>query len=174
MPLRFDRRAIAAGLAAMFITAPALAADPKVLGSFKDWNAFAFDESGHKVCYISSQPKKKEPAAARRGDIYVLVTHRPSEKTFDVVSFIVGYPLKKGSEAAVDIDGKKFALFTDGEAAWARDAETDKALVAALRAGKTLIMKGTSQRGTNTTDTYSLSGVADAYDAIGAACDVKR
>lgn len=159
----------ASGMAA----APAAAADPRHLGTFKDWNAFAFEEKGQKVCYISSQPKKTEPKA-KRGDIYALVTHRPSEKTLDVVSIIVGYPFKKGSEAEVSVDGKEFKLFTDGETAWARDAESDRAVTAALRNGKQMVVKGVSGRGTKTTDTYSLAGVGQAYDAINEACGVKR
>ncbi|MBP2301615.1 invasion associated locus B family protein [Azospirillum picis] len=154
--------------------APAAAADPRHLGTFKDWNAFAFDENGRKVCYMSSQPKKTEPAKAKRGDIYALVTHRPSEKSFDVVSVIVGYPFKKGSDGEVSIDGKSFKLFTDGETAWARDAETDRAVSAAMRGGRTMVVKGESGRGTKTTDTYSLDGVSQAYDAINEACGVKR
>lgn len=174
MPKRTIRHlATAATVLASLTAVEAGAADPKVLGSFKDWNAFTFEESGNTVCYISSQPQKTLPNNVRRGDIYVLVTHRPAEKTYDVVSFIVGYPLRKGSDATVEIDGKTFNLFTDGETAWARDAETDKAIAAAMRAGRDMVMKGVSQRGTRTTDTYSLIGVTDAYTAIGEACGVK-
>ncbi|MFP5517826.1 MAG: invasion associated locus B family protein, partial [Alphaproteobacteria bacterium] len=133
---------LASGMAA----APAAAADPRHLGTFKDWNAFAFEEKGQKVCYISSQPKKTEPKA-KRGDIYALVTHRPSEKTLDVISIIVGYPFKKGGEAEVSVDGKEFKLFTDGETAWARDAESDRAVTTALRDGKQMVVKGVSSRG---------------------------
>lgn len=158
------------------VSAGALAADPRLLGTFKDWNAFAFEDGGRKVCYISSQPKKKEPSGAKRGDVYVLVTHRPAEKTLDVVSFIAGYPFKKDSEAELDVAGKPFKLFTDGETAWARDSETDKAVTAAMREakGKPLVVKGVSGRGTKTTDTYSLDGLTQAYDAINQACNVKR
>ncbi|KAA0575947.1 invasion associated locus B family protein [Azospirillum sp. Sh1] len=151
----------------------AAAADPRHLGTFKDWNAFVFEEKGQKVCYISSQPKKTEPKA-KRGDIYTLVTHRPAEKALDVVSVIVGYPFKKGSEAEVIIDGKDFKLFTDGETGWARDADGDRAVTAAMRDGKQMVVKGVSGRGTKTTDTYSLAGVGQAYDAINEACGVKR
>ncbi|PWC36652.1 hypothetical protein TSO352_15160 [Azospirillum sp. TSO35-2] len=156
------------------LAAPAAAADPRHLGTFKDWNAFAFEENGRKVCYMSSQPKKSDPAKAKRGDVYALVTHRPAEKTLDVVSIIVGYPFKKGSDGDVTIDGKAFKLFTDGETAWARDPETDRAVTAALRNGKQMVVKGVSGRGTKTTDTYSLDGVGQAYDAINEACGVKR
>jgi len=176
LPLRTVRGAAVAALALIAFGQGALAAEPKVLGSFKDWNAFAFDEGGQKVCYISSQPKKKDPANAKRGDIYVLVTHRPGEKSFDVVSFIAGYPFKKETEASVDVGAKSFKLFTDGETAWARDADTDKAVVAAMKEakGKPMVVKGMSGRGTKTTDTYSLDGLADAYNAINQACAVKR
>ena len=181
LPIRTIRRTAGAALLlagpilAASVTA-AGAADPRLLGTFKDWNAFAFEEGGHKVCYMSSQPKKKEPAAAKRGDIHVLVTHRPSEKTLDVVSFIVGYPLKKDSEPTVEVGGKSFKLFSDGETAWARDAETDKAITAAMRdaKGKSMVAKGVSARGTKTTDTYSTDGLAQAYDTINQACGVKR
>jgi len=152
----------------------AAAAEPRLIGTFKDWNAFAFEESGNKVCYISSQPKKKEPANVRRGDVYVLVTHRPDERALDVVSVLIGYPFREGSEAAVEVDRRDFALFTDGETAWARDAETDKALAAAMRGGNAMTVKGTSARGTRTTDSYSLAGVSQAYEAINEACGVKR
>ncbi len=191
LPFRTIRRAFGrhvsgrrAAVAALVLAAPVLAAtsttasaaDPRLLGTFKDWNAFAFEEGGHKVCYISSQPKKKEPVAAKRGDIYVLVTHRPAEKTLDVVSFIIGYTFKKDSETTVDVGGKSFKLFNEGETAWARDAETDKAMAAAMRdaKGKPMVVKGLSSRGTKTTDTYSTDGMAQAYDAINKACDVKR
>ena len=42
--------------------------------------------------------------------------------------------------------------------------------VAAMRKGQALSVKGTSMRGTATTDTYSLDGLAAALGAIDAAC----
>ncbi len=176
LPFRTVRGVATMALALVAFGHSALAAEPKVLGSFKDWNAFTFDEGGQKVCYMSSQPKKKDPANAKRGDIYVLITHRPGEKSFDVVSFIAGYSFKKEAEASVDVGSKTFKLFTDGETAWARDANTDKAMVAAMKEakGKPMVMKGSSARGTKTTDTYNLDGITDAYSAINQACGVKR
>lgn len=177
MPYRSIRgAAVAAALAvSALMTVPASAAEPKLLGTFKDWNAFAFEEGGNKVCYMSSQPKKKEPAGAKRGDIYALVTHRPAEKSLDVVSFMLGYPPKKDVDTQAETSGKVFKLFNDKETAWARDAETDRTLVAAMRDGsKPLVVKGVSGRGTKTTDTYSLNGFGQAYSAINEACGVKR
>lgn len=173
VPLRAAAGIASFALAAA-LSANAAAAEPKLLGNHKDWSAYSFEEGGKKVCYISSTPKSSEPKGARRGAVYTLVTHRPSENTHDVFNTVVGYPLRKGSEIAVEVDKKSFALFTDGESGWARDAETDKALAAAMRAGNRMVVKGVSQRGTNTADSYSLSGVGDALDAIATACGVKR
>ncbi|UEM03037.1 invasion associated locus B family protein [Skermanella rosea] len=152
----------------------AIAAEPQLIGSFNDWNAFSYDENGQKVCYMSSRPKKDEGNYKQRGDIYVLITHRPAEKSLDVVSVTTGYTYKEKSETTVSIGNQNFKLFTDGDTAWARDEKTDRALVDAIRSGSAMIVKGTSNRGTATTDTYSLSGTSAAYDAISKACDVKR
>lgn len=176
VPLR-AAAGIAALTAALTVAAavqPAAAAEPKLLGNHRDWAAYMFEESGKKVCYASSVPKSSEPKAARRGSIYTLVTHRPAENALDVVSVVVGYPLRKGSELTVEVDNKKFQLFTDGETGWGRDGETDKALAQAIKAGSKMVIKGVSQRGTNTADTYSLAGAGAAIDAINDACGVKR
>ncbi|MFO1120388.1 MAG: invasion associated locus B family protein [Rhodospirillales bacterium] len=50
------------------------------------------------------------------------------------------------------------------------DAAVDRAIVAAMKAGKAMIVRGTSARGTLTTDTYSLSGFSAALAAIDKAC----
>lgn len=149
--------------------------EQKHLGSFSDWNAFTFQEEGKQVCYISSAAKKKEPASPVRNDVIVLVTHRPADKTFDVVSFLVGAALKKDAEPKVTFDeDRAFSLFAESGTAWAREASTDKAIVNAMRKGKSLTLKAETDKGTKTVDTYGLTGFSAAYEAINKACNVKR
>lgn len=162
---------LAAGIA---LSGSAQAAEPKVLGTFRDWNAFSFVERGQTVCYVSSQPKSTKPDGVRRGNIHVLITHRPADKALDVVSIIFGYPLRKDSEPVVEIGGTNFQLFSDNETGWARDAQTDARVVAAMVKGATMTVKAASQRGTQTTDSYSLSGLGQAYAAINKECKVQR
>jgi len=166
---------LGAVLAGLGLTAGDLrAATPKELGSFTDWTAYLLDDKGNKVCYIASQPKKAEGNYSSRGDVFVLVTHRPQAKTVNVVSIIAGYPYRDGNEVALTVDdNKNFHLFTQGETAWAKDADTDKALVTAMRSGSRMVIKGTSTRGTLTTDTYSLSGFSRAYERASRECGVK-
>ena len=146
----------------------------KVLGTFQDWKAFSYEENGQKVCYISSQPKKISPKGKARGDAYILITHRPAEKSFGVVSITAGYTHKKDSEVQVKIDRNTFKLFTDGDTSWARDEASDKAVSNAIKTGKSMVVKGTSARGTKTTDNYSLAGAGPAYNAINEACGTKK
>jgi hypothetical protein len=138
------------------------------------WTALAYAEKEGKVCYLVGTPEKSEPANLSRGRIDLYVTHRPGEKALNVVHFDAGYPYKDGSSADLDIDGKKFTLFTDKDSAWAADSATDKAITEALDKGKHATLKGSSARGTATTDTYALAGFDKALGAIDKACGVKR
>jgi invasion protein IalB len=150
------------------VSTPAFAAQQN-LGSFQDWTAFS-DGSEKRICYIGALPQKAEGKYTIRGDTYVLATHRPGENVFGEISVEAGYTYKPGSEVEVDIDGQTFKLFTQGGNAWAYDEKADRALVEAMKAGRQMIVKGTSSRGTLTTDTYSLAGFTAAYNAINEAC----
>ena len=144
------------------------------LGTADAWTAYAYSEKAGKVCYLAGEPKKSEPAGGKRKRPVAMVTHRPGEKVANVVNFVEGYPLKEGSEVALDVGGAKFDLFTKGDSAWARTPELDKSIVEAMTKGKQAIVKGTPQKGPATTDTYSLAGFAQALALIDKACDVKR
>lgn len=163
---------LAAIMGFMVAAGSAKAADPRELGTFGKWSAYVFTEDGSKVCYMASQPDKDEGDYSRRGDIYALITHRPAEGTKNVFSYITGYPYKAGSDATVKIDGNTFTLFTQDETAWAPDAATDNRITESIRKGYNMVVKGTSSRGTLTTDTFSLKGSSDAHDAISRECGI--
>ena len=154
-------------------TAAAWAQNPKAIGSFGNWQALTFEESGKPGCYVIAEPDRKEGAYSSRGQVYALVTHRPSDKSFDVVTVMAGYTYKPGSEVTVQIGNDKFSLFTEEGMAWASD-EDDHKLVDAMKKGSEMSIHGVSSRGTETTDTYSLAGFTKAYTAIGTACGAKQ
>lgn len=148
----------------------AQAASPTKLAVHGDWTAYTLVEGGNKVCYMVSAPVKDEGQYTRRGEIFALITHRPAEGTRDVFSYITGYTYKSGSDATVNIDGKNYVLFTQDDTAWTPDAAADKALANAIQRGSKMVVTGVSSRGTETKDTYSLSGSGAAYSAISSAC----
>lgn len=144
-----------------------------LIDNFGDWSAFTDGEGKAKTCYIASGPKKETGKYKSRGNTYVLVTHRPAEKSRDVFELRAGYVYRKDSEVHVNIDGQVFKLFTDRGTAWAQDAKSDRSLSRMMIRGKSMIVTGFSGRGTKTEDTYSLSGFTAAYSAIGKACGIK-
>lgn len=166
--------AVAVAVVALAAGAAARAADSaKLLAVHDDWEAYVDSEGGKKVCYIGSKPKKETGKYRKRGDTYVLITHRPAENSINVVSVAAGYTYQPASEVDVAIGDNKFRLFTDGDYAFAYDTKTDGELVRAMVKGAVMVVKGTSNRGTATADTYSLKGFTAAYKAIGQACGVK-
>ncbi len=149
-------------------------AAPQLIGEYDDWAAYYYKDGKGMICYMASTPKKDEGKYTKRGDIYVVITHRPSEKSFDVVNFVAGYTYKNGSDIEVKIGKDTFGrFFTDGDKAWAIDDKADRELVEAMKRGNRMIVHGTSSKETATKDTYSLKGFTGAYKAISSKCKKK-
>jgi hypothetical protein len=146
------------------------ASEPKLINNFGEWAAYSFEENGGKVCYMAAKPGKALGNYSKRGDIVAIITHRPAESTNNVFSYMAGYGYKKGSDVILEIDGKKFTLFTQNDMAWAADASADSSIAAAIQKGSKMTVKGESARGTKTTDSFSLSGSTKAYEAISKEC----
>jgi Invasion associated locus B (IalB) protein len=144
--------------------------NPTSLGASGDWEAFTYESEGSRVCYVYSQPKKSEPATAKRGPIYFMITHWPSKKVKAQPSTFIGYTFKEGSDVKLSIETKSFNLYPVDNMAWTDKVETEKAIIAAFKAGKSMTVSGTSAKGTETKDTYSLSGISAAMDTIDGAC----
>jgi len=162
------------GATALFLAGGAAAqTNLAPIDTFRDWSAYTVNEKDGKACYIASQPKDSKPKEAKRDAIWLLVTHRPYKKIANEVSVYVGYPLKDGSTARVEIDGQPFDLFTKDDTAWSNTPADDEKLVNAMRKGDKMQVKGVSARGTETVDQFSLAGFSAAMKAIGDACGLK-
>lgn len=157
-------------LAAVLPALPVEADSAKPLGKSGDWESFTYTDKAGKVCYTASLPKRSLNAQKGRGETYLSITHRPNDKSFDVVSVTSGYSFKKDASAEIDIGGAKFDLYTTADGAWARN---DKAVVQAMLKGKALVVHGTPAKGDPIADTYSLDGFVKAYADIAKACAVK-
>ncbi len=150
----------------------ALADEPQPLGTFDDWETFTYQSAGAPVCYIYSVPKKSDAAKkVKRDPIYFLVTHFSGRKIHNQISTIIGYPFKESSTVTVKVDDVSFELYTNGDVAWAAAPETEAQIVTAMKNGTSLSVMGTSWKGTETTDTYSLAGVSKAMDKIDSTCN---
>lgn len=144
------------------------------LGKKGSWTAYTYTEESGKVCYMASKPKSAKGNYRKRGDIWALVTHRPNDKSNNVVSIITGYPYKENSEVNISIGSSKFIMFTVGQRAWNRDENSDEKMVRSMIRGANMVVKGTSSRGTLTTDSYSLSGFTAVHKIISQACGIYK
>lgn len=162
-------------LLGLFLTTSVQASEaPKLIGDYGDWSAYVYKEGNQNVCYMASTPKRDEGKYTMRGEIYAIVTHRPAEKSFDVVNFVAGYTFKPKSAVVVKIGKETFnRFFVEKDRAWTLTQEDDKALVKAMQRGERMIVSGVSERSTQTKDTYSLKGFMRAYKAISAKCGKK-
>ncbi|MBM3603160.1 MAG: hypothetical protein FJX25_00045 [Alphaproteobacteria bacterium] len=166
-------RGIGAGLVLIAGLGAAVAQESSnVVATEGDWTVFAADNP--RECWAVSPPKSTintrngQPAEVARGDIRLYVAYRPGQN--GEVSFTGGYPFAPDSTVEVDVGGRKFNLFTEGESAWTGSPSDDQALVSALRAGSSAVVTGRSARGTTTKDTFSLSGITAATNSARSRC----
>jgi invasion protein IalB len=170
MSLKHRSATTALVLALTLPPALAHAQAPQFLGTYRDWNVYAFTEDSQKICYMASEPKKQEGNYTRRGEPAVLVTRRPGPRAVDEVSVQPGYTFLDGSEVEIKVGQRTFELFTRGEHAWAKTEKADQELIQAMRRGLDMTVRGTSSKETYSFDTYSLLGFSNAYEAMDEAC----
>ena len=145
---------------------------PTLLGQYGDWGAYTASPGGKKICFAIAKPSSSEtnPPNRPRNPSYMFISSRPADKVSNEVSIIIGYPFKPNSEATVDIGSTSFALYTQQDGAWIKNAAEEAHMVDAMRAGQSAVVKGMSAKGTRTTDAFSLRGLSQALDRTDQDC----
>jgi len=146
----------------------ASAQTPTPIQKFDAWVAYSYQSSDGKVCYVLSVPAKKDPANVDHGDNYFVVTKYPGQNVSLEPQAMFGFSLRDGSNVNVVVDGKSFPMYHKGKGAWLENAAQEPTLINALKAGRTMEVRATSARGTNTAHTYSLIGITAALNKISA------
>lgn len=175
--------AIAAAFASLIVTvgsAPAQsqqastnpASGAQLLGQFGDWGAYTASPGGKKVCFALAKPisSTTNPPNRPRDPAFLFISTRPAEKVKEEVSVIIGYPFKPASEAAAEVGSASFALYTQNDGAWIKNAAEEARLVDAMKKGSDVTVKGESGRGTKTTDVFSLKGLTQALERVATEC----
>ena len=148
---------------AIFALGPADARSP--LGSFDGWAAFR-DEQPLR-CFAIAQPVQggggkwqpfasvgSWPQAGARGQFYVRLGRE--RRVNATVTLIVGE--------------RRFTLVGGAADAWAPDARTDAAIVAAMRSARSMSVASVAATGAGFAETYALKGAATAIDAAALGC----
>lgn len=164
--------ALRSGAAALVIAAglvaggPAFAQSVKLLGEFRDWTAYSATESTGPVCFALSKPTGVEPAPDGYTEGWLYLTNRPSESVRNELNLVAGFTFAPETPATATVSGQSFELFTDKDAAWLLDPSQNDSLASALRAGSSVVIEGTSDKGIRITQTFSLAGATAAQRAL--------
>ncbi len=143
-----------------------------LLGQFGEWGAYRATPGGKKICFALSKPTSvtSEPSGRTRDAAYAFVSTRPSEKVKNEVSVIVGYPQRAGHDATAAVGSSTYAMYTQNDGAWVKNAAEEPQMIEIMRRGSDLVVKSESAKGTKTIDTYSLKGIAQALDKVAEEC----
>jgi hypothetical protein len=146
--------------------------EPTLIGQFGTWGAYTATPNGKKVCFALAKPSssKTNPPNRPRDPAYAFVSTRPAEKVTNEVSVMIGYTLKPGSESTLEVGGASYAMYTQGDGLWIKNAAEEERMVDAMRKASDVTVKGVSAKGTETTDTFSLKGLSQALDKLGQDC----
>jgi hypothetical protein len=152
--------------------AAAGSAEPTLIGQYGTWGAYTATPNGRKVCFALAKPSssKTNPPNRPRDPAYAFVSTRPAEKVVNEVSIMIGYALKPGSESSLEVGGASYAMYTQGDGLWIKNAAEEEQMVAAMRKSAEVTVKGISAKGTETTDVFSLKGLAQALDRLAQDC----
>jgi hypothetical protein len=153
-------------------TAAAGGVEPTLIGQFGTWGAYTATPNGKKVCFALAKPSasKTNPPNRPRDPAYAFVSTRPGEKVINEVSIMIGYTLKPGSESSLEVGGASYAMYTQGDGLWIKNAAEEERMVDAMRKSADVTVKGMSAKGTETTDTFSLKGLSQALDKLAQDC----
>ena len=150
-------------------------AQANLLGQYGDWGAYTASPNGQKVCFALSKPTASSDIPPNRRNatnvVYLFISTRPAEKVNNEISVLVtGYAFKPNSEAGVAIGGTNFAMYTQNDGAWVKNAAEESKMLDTMRSGSDMVIKATTSRGTQTSDTFSLKGLPQAVDRASQEC----
>ena len=145
------------------------AAAPKQISAHRDWSVYEVTDSRGRICYIASEPTAQSGNYSRRDPPAVLVARLPGTQ-----------PARRSASSRATPTARTARSTSRSMAARSRCSPTASmpgpgpttrtTLIAAMKGGVSMTVRGTSIRDTYSLDTYSLSGFTAAYDAMRAAC----
>ena len=142
----------------------------KSVGKFKDWESFVLSQDGNKTCFTQSIPVVRAPKKLKRDPSRLFVSFRPAENIKNEVSVTNGYEFKLKAPVSAKSGKRKYDLFSKGRFAWVVDNKDEVKLISTMKKASRLMIIGNSEKGTETTDHYSMMGFTKAYNSAKKNC----
>ena len=164
------KKAATAGKTAAAAAAASDPGKPALVQSYGDWGAYVAKGAKARTCYAIATPKERLPAALKRDPAYLFVSQRPGEGVRNEISFATGFDIKPDSGSRAEIGNVSFDLVSKGGNLWIKNAAEEAKALDVMRKGARVVVKAQSLRGNLTTDSYSLSGLAQALERVQKEC----
>jgi len=136
----------------------------KSVGKFKDWESFILSQEGNKICFAQSKPVVRAPKKLKREPSRLFISFRPNENIKNEISVTNGYEFKPKAPVTAKSGKKSYDLFSKGKFAWVVDNEDEAKLIITMKKASRLMIIGSTNKGDQTTDHYSMMGFTKAYN----------
>ena len=148
----------------LMLAAAAPVAARDTLGIYKSWGAFR--DTVPARCYAIARPIM---AGGRSGG-FASIANWPQRGLRGSLHIRLSRERDRSAGVTLSVGERRFALVANGFDAWATDAPSDRAIVAALRSARSMSVDAVGVGGRPFADVYALSGAATAVDAAMLAC----
>jgi hypothetical protein len=142
--------------------------EPELQSRFGDWRVFKYTANSKELCYIASSPVKQDPSDKAWNPNFFI--KKIDDESHNQPSLYAGYNFKKETPVTIKILNSTFSMSPMDKHAWLVTKDEEKKLVEAMKKGYQMIIKGTSEFETNTTDHYSLKGVTRSLQELKDIC----
>jgi hypothetical protein len=158
---------IVAGAALMALALPIGAVYAREnLGVFEAWAAFS--DPRPRRCFAIAEPERRGGGDGWRP--FAAIGTWPARGVHAQLNIRLRRAKRPGAPVLLTIGGQRFALVAGGADAWARNAQDDAAIVAAIRQAPTMRVETRDGKGELMADRYMLRGAATAIDAAILSC----
>ncbi|GAA0306085.1 hypothetical protein GCM10009087_15020 [Sphingomonas oligophenolica] len=148
----------------LLVATPAAARES--LGVFDNWGAFT--DASPKRCYAIAQPMQRSRTSGWRP--FASVATWPGQGARNQLHIRLSRERDPRARVTLSVGERRFELIAGNADAWAPDARTDAAVVAAIRSSRSMSVETLGKSGQPFADIYPLRGAATAIDAATLGC----
>jgi len=156
-------------LAGCLAAAPAVSAQAKAVGRYKDWRVFTETVGRDTVCFAAVEASDKAPKSVDHGEVNFYVATWKSGSASNQPSLKVGYQLRADLAPQAIVGRERFPMYVSGPEAFVSD-DKEKSLLAALKKGSELRIEAASVKDARTAYHFSLKGSTEAIDKARSLC----
>jgi Invasion associated locus B (IalB) protein len=144
-------------------------AQTRNIKKFGEWRVMAHETADTRICFAMASPRISDPPDPS-GGAFFYISAWPKEGVRAEISVKTSANLKPGAPASIQLDQTFYKLFSKGDRAFVIDATDELKLLEAMKKGSTVTVLAQNEQGVISKDTYSLSGIAQAVQAISSGC----